>query len=452
MRQLQPVLWTKGVLLNPQHLQTQDRFLEDVIEFQLSTLTVYPWGFSRLEIDREALAGGAVAISAAAGILPDGLLFDMPGADAPPPPRPLEGCWKPDQQTLDVYLTIPEYRPGGYNVSVTPRDRNTTRYAAEVLMRRDENTGLAEKPIQVARKNLRLLVEGETLEGHSVIRAARVRRGPAGELSLDSQFVPPLLDIGASDYLLAIARRLVEILSAKSTALSGTRRQKNQSLAEFSISDVASFWLLYTINTHSPELRHLFEIRRGHPAQLFEAMSALAGALTTFSTTVHPRDLPAYDHADLSTCFTTLDQVLRTLLETVVPANCVSLPLRQVQPSVYATAVDQDRYFKAPGLYLAFSAELNPADLLRKVPQLVKISSADKIDRLIKQALPGVALTHVPNPPSAIPVKVKHHYFQLSKSGPDWEAMALARNLAAYVPQDFPAPELELVIVLPPKD
>ena len=69
MRQLQPVLWTKGVLLNPQHLQTQDRFLEDSIEFQLSTLTVFPYGFSQLAVDREALAGGAFALSSAAGIL-----------------------------------------------------------------------------------------------------------------------------------------------------------------------------------------------------------------------------------------------------------------------------------------------------------------------------------------------------------------------------------------------
>jgi len=145
MRQLQPVLWTKGVLLNPQHLQTQDRFLEDLIEFQLSNLSVFPWGFSRLELDREALAGGAVAVSSAAGIFPDGLLFDMPMADPPPAPRPLEGCWEPDQTSLEVYLAIPDYRPGGYNVSAPARDRNT-RYAAEVLLRRDENTGLAEKP------------------------------------------------------------------------------------------------------------------------------------------------------------------------------------------------------------------------------------------------------------------------------------------------------------------
>ena len=56
MRQLQPVLWTKGVLLTPQHLQMQDRFLEDLFEFQLSALTFAPWGFHRLIIDREASA------------------------------------------------------------------------------------------------------------------------------------------------------------------------------------------------------------------------------------------------------------------------------------------------------------------------------------------------------------------------------------------------------------
>src|SRR5829696_4954662 len=117
MRQLQPVLWTKGVLLTPQHFQTQDRFLEDLVAFQLSTLTFAPWGFRTLEIDREALAGGVLALAEASGIFPDGLLFDVPRSDAPPPPKPLEGCFGPDQTTLDLYLAIPEYHLGGHNVS-----------------------------------------------------------------------------------------------------------------------------------------------------------------------------------------------------------------------------------------------------------------------------------------------------------------------------------------------
>jgi len=448
MRHLQPVLWTKGVLLTPQHLQAQDRFLEDVIQFQLSSLTYAPWGFHRLVVDREALAGGAVGLSSAAGIFPDGLLFDMPEADPLPPPKPLEALWPPDQSSLDVYLAIPEYRYGGVNVAEARQDRDA-RYVAQVLMRRDENTGLAERPVLVGQHNFRLLAEGESLSGLTAMRVARVLRAPSGEFTLDPRFAPPVIDIRASDFLMAIARRLVEIMSAKSTLFAGKRRQRNQTLAEFGIADVASFWLLYTVNTHLPVIRHLMETRGGHPAELFAALLELAGALTTFSTDLHPRDLPGYDHADLSACVGELDEKVRYLLETVVPANYASLPLKLTAPSVYATAIDQDRYLGAGEWFLAVNAEMRQDELARRIPQLVKVSSSDRVGQLIKQALPGLELRHEASPPSAVPVKLGYQYFRLTRSGPDWEGVSRGRNLAAYVPADFPNPQLELVVVLP---
>lgn len=447
MRQMQPVLWTKGILLSPQHLQVQDRFIEDLLEFRFSTLAFAPWGFHQLRIDREALAGGTIALVAARGIFPDGLPFDAPDADPLPAPRPLEGAWEQDQEYLDVHLAVPEYRPGGYNVAAGLHD-GRARYQSTVLMRRDENTGLGEKPIQVARKNLRLVTGNEPLEGSNTMRIARIRRSSTGEYQLDPHFIPPLLDIAASDHLLAIARRLVEILTAKSATLAGMRRQRNQSLAEFGITDVASFWLLYTINTHLPVLRHLFETRRGHPSDLYRAMLALAGALTTFSATVHPRQLPAYAHDDLSRSFGDLDAMLRDLLETVVPATSVSLPLREVQPSIYATALDDDRYLAAPQVYLAVSASTPRADLWPSLPHLAKVSSADRVDHLIRQALAGVTLTHVTQPPTAIPIKVSHHYYRLDQSGREWESIVRARNLAVYLPSDFGDAKLELVVLL----
>jgi type VI secretion system protein ImpJ len=339
-------------------------------------------------------------------------------------------------------------RYGGYNVSTNAVDRQT-RYFAEVVARRDENTGRSEKPIQVARRNLRLLVEGEVLDGHSVLPLARITRSRAGVFQLDPGFVPPLVDVGASEHLLAIARRLVEILSAKSTALSGGRRQRSQGLADFGVADVASFWLLYTVNTWLPTLRHLHEVRRGHPADLYGAMLGLAGALSTFSTTIHPRMLAEYDHAHLSECFATLDAQVRELLDTVVPSNHASLPLRMTEPSVYAAALDQDRYLKASQMYLAINAEMKSDELVRRVPQLVKISSADQIDRLIKRALAGVGLNHVPNPPGALPVRLDYQYFALDMTGPDWDAIRTARNLAVYVPSDVPGPKLELILLFP---
>jgi type VI secretion system protein ImpJ len=449
MRQTQKVLWAKGILLSPQHLQTQDRFLEDLLAFQLSTLTFCPHGFSRLHLDREALAAGSLGVTSAAGIFPDGLAFELPDADPPPAPKPLEEHFEPETESVLVHLAIPEHRAGAHNVSAA-QSRRDSRYTAEVVLRRDENTGLAEKPIQLARKNLRLLVEGENMEGHATLPLARVRRSTAGGFELDSRFVPPLLDITASEYLLAVSRRLVEVLVAKSSTLSGMRRHRNQSLADFGIGDVANFWLLYTVNSHLPRFRHLYETRRGHPAELYAAMSALAGALTTFSTQIHPRTLPAYDHRDLGGCFTMLDELLRTLLETVVPATHVALPLKLAQPSIHATALEQDRYFMAPQVYLAIAATAPQEELLRKAPQLIKISSADQIERLVRQALPGVTMQHVPNPPSAVPIKLNYHYFLLDRSGPEWQAIQSGRNLAAYVPSDFAEPALELILVLPP--
>ena len=138
------------------------------------------------------------------------------------------------------------------------------------------------------------------------------------------------------------------------------RRQKNQSLADFTAADIANFWLLYTVNMAYPVFRHLFETRGGHPEVLYSAMLSLAGALTTFSRDIHPRQLPPYDHDNLGPCFTELDEKLRTLLETVVPTNFVSLPLKLVQPSIYATSIDNDKYLINTKMYLAVSCETPP--------------------------------------------------------------------------------------------
>ena len=58
-------------------------------------------------------------------------------------------------------------------------------------------------------------------------------------------------------------------------------------------------------------------------------------------------------------------------------------------------------------------------------------------------------MTHTVRPPSTLPVKLHFEYFHLQMEGPYWESIVRARNLAAYVPNDFPSAELELIILLP---
>lgn len=442
------MLWSKGTFLTPQHLQVQDRFIESLLSFRTDALHYRPWGFSRLKLDHEALAGGAAGLLEASGLFPDGTPFDVPGGDAAPKAKPLAEFFQPGQQTVDLYLTIPEYREGAVNISAPGRGLET-RYLAETENFRDENNGLVEKIVQVAKKNLRLVVEGENRQGQVLLRAGRVRRTEADVYEFDPSFVPPLLDIRASDPLMRLSRRLLEVLAAKSSMLSALRRQKNQSLAEFTVSDIANFWLLYSVNSHLPTLRHYYETRGGHPERLYSLLLSLASVLTTFSMEVQPRDLPAYDHDELGPCFADLEKKLLHLLETVVPSNFISIPLKLVRPSIYGASLDEDKYLKNTRMFLAVTANVDEADLIAKGPQLIKVCSANHIEHLVRQALPGVPLVHQVAPPSSIPLRLNHQYFSLSQSGVAWEAIARSRNIAAYVPGDFPEAELELVILLP---
>ncbi|HZD47939.1 MAG TPA: type VI secretion system baseplate subunit TssK, partial [Silvibacterium sp.] len=422
MRQLQPVVWSKGVFLSPQHLQAQDRFFEESLRFLADALAFRNWGLSSLQIDGTAMSEGQLSVSQASGVFPDGLMLDMPGSDAPPHSRTLEECFQPGTNRCGFFLAIPQDRPGGINIGLQRTGINT-RFYSELQMLRDENSTGIEKPVSLARKNLQILAEGENLEGSVLLPLAQIERTEAGSYRLDTKYVPPMLNLKGNELLTGILRGLIETLVGRSGQLAGTRRQRNQSLADFSASDVANFWLLYTINSNLPVLRHMLQSNRVHPETLFLQMLTLAGSLTTFSPKVEPRDLPEYDHEQLGPCFIALDAMIAELLDTVVPSNFVALPLRQLRDSIYATTIDRDKYFDNSRFYLAISSDLREADLISKTPLLAKACSATHIEQLIRQALPGLKMLHVPVPPRAIPVKLRYQYFSLERSGPVWESI-----------------------------
>ena len=214
-----------------------------------------------MQLDQEALAAGVLSITRASGLFPDGLPFDIPDSDPAPAPKPLAACFEAGVGPADC---LPGHSALPRAGSERLRRRSELRIPA-TLRRRD---GCAMRPPSSRRSPSKspgrtsgCWLEGENSQGISTLGIARISRTEAGLFQLDPPFVPPLLDISASDHLISIARRLVEILSASSSELAGLRRQKNQSLADFTSSDIANFWLLYTMNTHLPLLRHIFETR-----------------------------------------------------------------------------------------------------------------------------------------------------------------------------------------------
>lgn len=445
MKYLSRVVWSEGMHLGPHHFQVQSRYFEDTIRFATSSLWYEAWGFTGCSLDAEALRNGTVSLLHARGLFPDGLPFHMPDSDPIPAPRAIADLFPPNREFLTILLTVPERRQNGLNcVPAESANGNATRFVAENRMLHDETTGIDEKPVRLGRKNIALVVDTEPLDGLQSIPIARVTRDHSGNFVYDQTFIPPCLQISGSNHLMGLLHRLVDILDDKCSALA---RPSGKSLIDFSTRDIANFWLLHTVNTALAPLRHLYLTKRGHPEELYTEMARLGGALCTFKLDSHPRMVPAYDHSNLDRTFQLLDHHIRIHLEAVIPTNVITIPLVKDIDYFYYGAVNDQRCFGQSRWILAIRSPIGEVELITRTPQLVKVCS-NVVGELVKRALPGMGLAHLPIAPSAISAKADTQYFAINKGGPCWDHLIQTRQAGVYIPGEIPAPEAELLVIL----
>lgn len=444
------IVWNEGMLLTPHHFQQWDNFYEELLNSRIRSLMQHEYGVLELRISGEAIANGNFQISVCRAVMPDGLFVNVPDAEAVPNMRPVGNHFRVEADRLGVHLAIPAKKKGESNFQASggAADPNL-RYLQEAGSAKDETTGTNEQPIAYAKSNLRIIFDDELRDGFTSIKIAELKRSPTGQLQISEEYIPPILKISASDWLTAMLRQLVEILITKSASLAEQRRQSNASLADFTTSEVAVFWLLHTINSSIPVMSHYFRSPLVHPEKLYLEMVALIGKLMTFSLEMQPKDIVRYDHDDLYFTFNTLSLQLRQLLETVIPSRCVPIPLEKTRETLYVGRIDDERLIKEAAFYLAVNAQMPEAKLIEGVPRVVKIASRDVIDSVIGSALPGVVLTHASPPPAPIPARVGFKYFQLDTIGPYWNGIAGSKVISVYVPSEIPNEKIELYAVKP---
>lgn len=448
MRTLSKPVWSEGMYLGPQHFQSQNRYFEDVLDFVVSSLWRDACGYAGLQLDQDSLRNGTLALIHARGLFADGLAFDFPGSDLPPDPRVFAPLFSPVADHLTMHLAVPTLVRDGQNTSVSPGN-GVTRYRATDQLLPDQNTGLDEKPVQVAYKNFQLLAESELSDRFTSLPLVRILRDGAGRFEQDPAFIPPCLTLRASPTLTGMLHRLTEILDEKSTVFTQEQQQRHGAFqAGMSARHVAQYWLLHAINSNLPGLRQYLLSQQAHPQELFRDMSRLAGALCTFGLEVHPRSLPVYNHWELGSCFAALDEHIRRHLEIVLPSKAIRIPFEQVESFLYNGAITDQRCLGASRWILEIQSPISEADMITNVPKLTKICSARFVIELIKRALPGLNLNYVPSPPPQIAARVESLYFSIDRLGPCWEHIVQTRQVGIYVPAEIPSPQLSLIVLL----
>lgn len=444
---LSRVVWSEGMHLGPHHFQVQNRYFESLVHFTSSALALEPWGLAGIQVDSDALRNGIFTLVHARGLFQDGLAFLIPEQDQAPEPRMLGDIFPPMDDFLDMHLAVAPLDPKGPNCTPSTMPPDGLRYLANEVQIPDELTGADPKNIQVGRKNLRLLSAAEA-GGQLTIPIARVRRETANQFALDPNFIPPLLRLQASERLMVLLRRILDMMEERAHQMVRPKDLSAGTASGFSAEGISNAWFLHCVNAAISPLRHLLMQQTAHPEELYVEMSRLAGALCTFGLDSHPSTLPRYQHTNLTKVFADLDVHIRTHLELIVPSNCVRLQLKKAAQYFWEAAITDQRLLSHSRWILALRAKMGEADLLSGTPRLVKVCSKEFLPKLVSRALPGLTLKHLPSPPPAISPRVDYQYFGIDRAGPCWDHMVATREVGLYVPGEIPEPDVELMVVL----
>jgi type VI secretion system protein ImpJ len=442
-------VWSEGMLISPQHLQSLDRFHEGVVAARVGAVAPDDWGVLSLEVDTAALAAGQLRVVRFSGVLPDGtpVAFDESDGDAPPA-RAIAEHFPAAARSVDVLVAVARQRDG-VPAYAEEGQAQRIRFVSASRPVEDATAPGQQLPVSLARPNATLLFGDESREDFDTVKIAEVGRNPAGQPALVEGYIPPALKLGASPWLLARTREVLTRVVAKQRELSEGRRQRDAAPGELSGQDVSRLLQLFALNGQVPVVAHLAEAADESPRAAYVALSVLAGQLSTFAADSDPTTLPKFSHIDLRATFEPLFARLGELLGALAVAQYIPVPLEQRAGGLHLARLQDDRVLQA-GLFLMVKSELPEQQVADNVPRLCKIASTAEIQGLVQAAAPGLQVTWLPRPPPQLPARTGTTYFAVAKTERFWQSIATHHNLAIYLPPPFDPAKTKLELAAVP--
>lgn len=444
MKTEQP-LWGRGTLISPQHFQQQSAWQAWHSECIARMGLNQPWGVFLAEFEPEALKLGRLQPRHLHLRFRDGTLIDTHNADPLPPTLTLEG----DLQEVTVVLALPQLYASGGNCL---QDSDVAERPVRFRQRwRDIRNLFGDDTRQVAvlQPALTLRYAHQDNSDWLTCPVAHLQQDAQGSWALNPEFLPPLLTMQASPWLMTALELLVTQLRARLVRLMSMRRESNQRMADFAVADVSLFWLLNALNSAEPLLADFQRHPQSPPERLYPELARLAGSLLTFSLEHQVSAIPAYRHDRLNEVFPPLFSLLGTLLEASLPSRMVAIELtHDSRLRQWQARLNDPRLREEADFYLSVRSPLPVAQLQEQFPRQCKVGSPDDVLALVNSSQLGIPLKPLSHVPAAIPLRLENQYFSLDLSHPAARAMLESGCCMFYVPGTLGNPELELFAVL----
>ncbi|MEL4014411.1 type VI secretion system baseplate subunit TssK [Dryocola clanedunensis] len=444
MKTEQP-LWGRGIMVSPQHFQQQAAYAawsaERIARMGLND----PWGVIEAIFEPDALKLGRLQARQLHVRFEDGTLIDTDNADALPSALLLDS----ESREAVVVLALPLLRANGGNC-LAPEEvaERPVRYRQRWRDVRNQ-FGDDTRQIAVMHPELTLRFAHQNNSDYLTCPVARLVQDTQGLWTLDDTFLPPLLALQGSRWLIMQLEQLMTQLRARLTRLMAMRRESNERMADFAVADVSLFWLLNALNSAEPVLGQFQRHPQSPPERLYPELARLAGSLLTFSLEHQVSAIPAYQHAQLNAVFPPLFNLLGDLLEASLPSRVVSVELTHDKRLRQWLARLQDpRLREGADYYLSVRSQIPVAQLQEQFPLQCKVGSPDFVTSLVNKSRQGIPLKPLRHVPAAIPLRLENQYFSLDLSHPAAQEMLESGSCMFYTPGMLGEPELELYAVL----
>ena len=434
------VLWSEGMFLRTQHFQQFERYLDRASASSTRWLSPLGWGFAQLELDGALLSTGTLALSRAAGILPDGTVFDAPDVDDHPRPLAVPG----DLRNSVIHLALPIRRVGAYDARLEAGSGQPLRWAPQEVDVADVIEGAeGTAPMMVGKLDFQLLHDKEELSGYVTLPVARlVEKRLDGALVLDPDFIPTALSCDVSARLTGFLAEMKGLLQHRGSAIAARLADPGGK----SVAEISDFLILMMINRNEAVLRHLMTQSGLHPQDLYRTLAGLAGELATFTEagSNRPPEFMPYQHADLQRSFAPLVAFLREALSAVFEQTAIPIPLESRAYGIRVGKITDRSLFTDCTFVLAARSSIDQ-DLIRtNLPKRTTVGAVERIRDLVNLQLGGAPIRPLPAEPRQIPFRAGMVYFEINANSADWRLIEQSGGVAIHVSGDVPDLEFEL--------
>ncbi len=443
MQDLNKVVWAEGVFLGQQHFQAWDRYLEASQQLHDRAFHPFAWGVLSLSVDENALENGRFRLQQGTLLLPDGRLVAYDGAQDPALICELQAG---GGQTVELYLALPANQQVE-GISGYPGRSQLCAWSADYRHLLDEYDSNREREVLVARPNLTFLTGEDSRDQFVTIKIAEVTNSGDGSFRLRSEYVPPVLHLGASPFLVKLINRMIEGISARLRSLNDRKANFGGGPAEFARTDPAQFMLLRSLSSIYPQLRHFQQHPELHPEQLYRFLSQAVGGLCAFTPDHEATSIPPYQHSELAPVFRHLEGLLGDVVNITMSSRSTALTLNRENESLLSVADIDELTLEHSSLYLEVLFEAEDPAWIADFTRQVKLASRATIELTVASALPGLPLVHTQRPPNKLATKSGCEYFRIEARGDFWTKVVEERSLALYLSQSFSSASISLVAV-----